>query len=113
VDLSARPVPREHAALIVPLVGAAVFLYVGVFRPSITLADSELVIRNVWRTHRIAADDIVRAEAGHFGIAVQTRDGREVRGWAVQKPNLARWKRPSSRLTAQPSRSKESEHDFG
>ena len=78
--------------VIVVLIGCfAAYAYIGALRPSITLTDSELVVRNKFRTYRIDLRTIARVDAGYHGIAVQTRHGQVVHGWAVQKSNLARW----------------------
>jgi hypothetical protein len=71
--------------------GFAAYAYLGALRPSITLTDSEVVIRNKFKMYRIDLKTIVRLDAGYHGIRVQTRHGQEVHGWAVQKSNLARW----------------------
>ncbi|MGN9810166.1 hypothetical protein ACTMSW_12505 [Micromonospora sp. BQ11] len=84
-DLAAKIV------ILVPIGGYAALAYLSALRPSITLTDSELVIRNKLRTHRIGLHTIVRVDAGYHGIGVQTRHGQVVHGWAVQKSNLARW----------------------
>jgi hypothetical protein len=76
---------------VLPPLVSAVVLYIILFRPSITLTDSELVICNFWRKHRIAVGDIESVDAGYRGITVAARDGRVLRGWAAQKPNLYRW----------------------
>lgn len=70
--------------------GFAAVAYTSALRPSITLTNSELVIRNKFRTYRIDLNTIVRVDAGYHGVGVQTRHG-QVHGWAVQKSNLARW----------------------
>lgn len=85
LDLASKVVP------VVLLCGLAAVVHVNALRPSITLASSELVIRNRFRTYRIGLDTIARVDAGYHGIGVQTRHGQVVHGWAVQKSNLARW----------------------
>ncbi|SCG77767.1 hypothetical protein [Micromonospora inositola] len=73
------------------IVGFAAYAYVNALRPSITLTNSELVIRNKFKTYRIDLNTIARVDAGYYGIGVQTSHGQVVHGWAVQKSNLARW----------------------
>lgn len=78
-------------ASVVLIGGFAAYAYTSALRPSITLTNSELVIRNKFRTYRIDLNTIVRVDAGYHGVGVQTRHGQVVHGWAVQKSNLARW----------------------
>lgn len=69
------------------IVGFAAYAYVNALRPSITLTNSELVIRNKFKTYRIDLNTIARVDAGYYGIGVQTSHGQVVHGWAVQKSN--------------------------
>ncbi|HEX5594594.1 MAG TPA: hypothetical protein VFX61_01020 [Micromonosporaceae bacterium] len=85
LDLAAKVIS------VVLLGGLAAFTYVNALRPSITLTNSELVIRNKFKTYQIELNTIVRVDAGYGGIGVQTKHGQVIHGWAVQKSNLARW----------------------
>jgi hypothetical protein len=71
------------AAVLVPLLIAV--------RPSVTLTDTDVEVRNPLRTRRVPLGEIADAKTGYGGLRIETRDGRAVNAWAVQKSNLASW----------------------
>jgi hypothetical protein len=54
-------------------------------RPSVTLTDGFVEIRNPLRTHRVPWGDIVDVES-RFALTVKTADGRVIRAWAAPAP---------------------------
>ncbi|GAA1844969.1 PH domain-containing protein [Asanoa iriomotensis] len=60
-------------------------------RPAVTLTDTEVEVRNPLRTRRLPLGEVVDAKTGYGGLRIETRDGRAVSAWAVQKSNLASW----------------------
>jgi hypothetical protein len=86
VFLTIRPV--------VALLGAAFAVLAWVvfaWRPSITLTDTEVVVRNPFLFQRIALKDVARVGPGYGGLVITTRGGARTSAWAVQKSNLATW----------------------
>lgn len=70
---------------------AAVWLWRGFVRSSITLTRQELLIRNPIRTYRVPLTDVTSATAGYSGIVITTSSREDICAWAVQKSNLAEW----------------------
>ncbi|MEV4533118.1 PH domain-containing protein [Asanoa sp. NPDC049518] len=71
------------AAVLVPLLFA--------LRPAVTLTGTEVLVRNPLRTRRVPLAEITDAKTGYGGLRIETRDGRAVTAWAVQKSNVASW----------------------
>jgi hypothetical protein len=61
------------------------------FLPAIILTDTEVIVRNPGRTHRIDLSDAVRVEPGYGGLTLTTSTGARVVAWAVQQSNFAKW----------------------
>ncbi|MEV0713812.1 PH domain-containing protein [Asanoa sp. NPDC050611] len=60
-------------------------------RPAVTLTETDVEVRNPLRTQRLPLADVADAKTGYGGLRIETRDGRAVTAWAVQKSNLANW----------------------
>ncbi|HEV7708436.1 MAG TPA: PH domain-containing protein [Asanoa sp.] len=61
-------------------------------RPAVTLTETDVEVRNPLRTRRVPVAEITDAKTGYGGLRIETRDGRAVTAWAVQKSNLANWR---------------------
>jgi hypothetical protein len=61
-------------------------------RPAVTLTETDVEVRNPLRTLRVPVAEITDAKTGYGGLRIETRDGRAVTAWAVQKSNLANWR---------------------
>jgi ABC-type Fe3+-hydroxamate transport system substrate-binding protein len=79
------------------LVGAAMLALIAAgllwfsWRPSITLADDRVVVRNPFGTVTVPLQRIVATGPGYTGLVLRLADGTVVTAWAVQKTNLATW----------------------
>jgi hypothetical protein len=79
------------------LVGAAMLALIAAgllwfsWRPSITLLDDRVVVRNPLGTVTVPLRRIVATGPGYTGLVLRLADGRVVTAWAVQKTNLATW----------------------
>jgi Bacterial PH domain len=76
------------------LLGAALVVapLVLTLRPAVTLTETEVEVRNPLRTLRVPIAEITDAKTGYGGVRIETRAGRAVTAWAVQKSNLANWR---------------------
>ncbi|GIF53273.1 hypothetical protein Afe04nite_78120 [Asanoa ferruginea] len=61
-------------------------------RPAVTLTETDVDVRNPLRTLRVPIAEITDAKTGYGGVRIETRAGRAVTAWAVQKSNLANWR---------------------
>jgi hypothetical protein len=61
------------------------------WRPSLTLLDDRVVVRNPLGTVTVPLRRIVATGPGYTGLVLRLADGRVVTAWAVQKTNLATW----------------------
>jgi hypothetical protein len=75
----------------VMLVVSAVAIWLFAFRPSLTLTDSDVIVRNPWGTRVIPLADIAGFGGAYAGLSIQLRSGGSVAAWAVQKSNAAKW----------------------
>ncbi|GIF65354.1 hypothetical protein Ais01nite_33890 [Asanoa ishikariensis] len=71
------------AAVLVPLLFA--------LRPAVILTGTDVEVRNPLRTRRVPLAEITDAKTGYGGLRIETRDGRAITAWAVQKSNVASW----------------------
>lgn len=71
--------------------GFTALVFVLALRPSLSLTESTLVIRNPMRTYRVDLLDVIDVWPGYSGVVVATRGQAEISVWAVQKSNLAAW----------------------
>lgn len=105
---SAVTIPRTGASS-GPLPGWAAFLWAtacllvaglcvrSAFSLRVTLTATEVVIKNMFRSHRLSLAEISSVASGYYGTVFTLRDGTRVTAWAVQKSNLARWTETKTR----------------
>ena len=93
VDLLVSGVP---SALIVLVVGGAL-VWLGAFWPSVTLTETELIVRNPWGVTRVPLTDIADTGGAYAGLSVKRRSGGRVAIWAVQKSNAAKMTKRTTR----------------
>jgi hypothetical protein len=79
------------------LIGAAMLAAIAAgllwfaWRPSLTLLDDRVVVRNPLGTVTVPLRRIVATGPGYTGLVLKLADGSVVTAWAVQKTNLASW----------------------
>lgn len=75
-----------------PLIGAAgVRCWLLGVRPSITLTEDSVIVRNPYKTYQVSLVEISMVSGGYRGLSFTMTDGRQIVAWAVAKSNLARW----------------------
>lgn len=75
--------------LAVAFAGVSAAGYLGGVRPSISVDDEYLRVRNPLRDYVVALGEIERVVPGYYGLTIRRRGGGGVCAWAVQKSNLA------------------------
>jgi hypothetical protein len=73
---------------LVVLVPTLAALLVTAGRPRVTLTAGELVVSNVFRTHRVPLSGIGSVDTAAGGVCVRTLDGTTVTGFALRHANL-------------------------
>jgi hypothetical protein len=63
--------------------------YLLYLRPSLSINDAGLFIRNPLREHSVPWTEVERIEPGPGGLVIYLRNANRVRAWAVQKTNIA------------------------
>ncbi|MET0491621.1 MAG: PH domain-containing protein [Actinoplanes sp.] len=92
-DLLVSGVP---SALIVLAVGGAL-VWLSAFWPSVTLTETELIVRNPWGVTRVPLGDIADTGGAYAGLSIKRRSGGRVAIWAVQKSNAAKMAKRTTR----------------
>lgn len=82
-------VPAVGAVAAVLGGGLAGYASVRCWRVSITLTPETLIVRNVFRTHRLPLTQVIVATPGVDGTEIRMSEGRPIRAAAVQRPVLA------------------------
>ena len=68
-----------------PVVAFGWLVWLVYVRPSVTVTDGFVEIRNILRTHRVPWGDVDSVES-RFALTVRTRDGKAIRAWAAPAP---------------------------
>ncbi len=68
-----------------PVIAFGWLVWLLYIRPSVTLTDGFIEIRNIARTHRVPWGDVAAVES-RYALTVRTRDGRTIRAWAAPAP---------------------------
>ncbi len=68
-----------------PVLAFAWLVWLVYIRPSVTITDDFVEIRNIVRTHRVPWGDIESVDS-RFALTVRTRDGKAIRAWAAPAP---------------------------
>lgn len=68
-----------------PVLAFAWMIWLSYVRPSVTVTDGFVEMRNVLRTHRVPWGDVESVES-RFALTVYTRDGKTIRAWAAPAP---------------------------
>ena len=68
-----------------PVLAFAWLVWLVYIRPSVTITDDFVEIRNLVRTHRVPWGDVESGDS-RFALTVHTRDGAAIRAWAAPAP---------------------------
>jgi hypothetical protein len=68
-----------------PVVAFAWLVWLVYVRPSVTVTEGFVEVRNILRTHRVPWGDVDSVDS-RFALTVRTRDGKVIRAWAAPAP---------------------------
>jgi hypothetical protein len=83
-----------YVVLVAPFVTMAVF---AALRPYVAVGSEGIEVQNPVRRHQISWSNVIGVTPGYSGLSFQTKDGKTVTAWAVQKSNLATWRGKETR----------------